>query len=643
MAIEIMPRVAIQPVRSQTGGVEGRVVPMQDQTGATLRAVGEGAQDLGRAVTAAADTFQDQEDVAQSLRMRNLYDADVETIMNDPETGFLSTVGMDANKDRRKQSFDQLKAAREKVMKLAQNDVQRLNFSEHADRSDQESNGRANLHQEREVRNFRAGETKVAADLGIQRAIQLVGTDEGDIAAAGAMRDMEALADLYGWPKGSAQRAKLMQGATDALHAGVIDQYAQDPMTAPQARAYLDANRGAMSLQASTYAANKVRTATIGSEAAMAAGVAMSAAIDAKSTEMAKQGRSAPTEFDTLAMFDDAEAKIGAQSLPQEVKDAALDRLRGERQQMLRQNAQRSVSALNDAATWLAADDGRSLAKMMTERPDLAAAIQGDDMAKLRKFDADSRRMQTAPAAYAEAWALTDDELRGKSAEQLVHRFWGALDDGDMNSLMARHRVANGKGSDKDRKILSEEDRVQEAFFRASGIARGSLDDVGKQRLYLFKERVQKRLDGRGDLTDQQFQEVLDNAVLDKGFISEWFGDSATNFTTILPDEQAEAYVQSGGENIFATQAGRTDRASVPSVGAEIGDRIVPSEREKIVFALQRAGRPVTEQAIADAWMAQRARVQQQTGIVKPIVPPMNPMTSMDEFARRQQGLGAGK
>lgn len=283
---------------------------------------------------------------------------------------------------------------------------------------------------------------------------------------------------------------------------------------------------------------------------------------------------------------------------------------------MLRQNAQRAVSALNDAAAWLTETGGRSIASMQQERPDLYAALaDSDEMGKLQKFEANRMHQVTGYKAYADAWAMTDEQLRGMSAEEVARRFWGSIDEGDMNSLMARHRAANGKANNKDRKILSEEDRIQEAFFKASGLPRASLDDTGKQRLYLFKERVQAKLDGRGELSDAEFQKVLDEAVMDKAFIPrddlwiDWLdSDEPINVSTALPDELGEAAVSSGGETVFLTQMGRTDRTSVPSVGADVGDRIASSEREIIVSELRAAGLRVTEQAIADEWAARKSR-----------------------------------
>lgn len=261
MSFQLTPSVGQEPSRSQTGGVTGRVEPVRDATAGTLLAIGGGLQDLGQATTSAAAVYQGEVDKAQSLRHRNLFATEADSVLQDPESGFLTTVGANANADRRKQAFDRLKAKRKSIEALAQNDMQRANFAEYADRIEAEAGTQADVHQTRQVRTFRAGETKVSADRGIQRAIQFVGTDEGEIAKMEAMRDLDTAADLYGWPKDSAQRAKLKQDAVDDLHAGVIDQYTQDPQGAPIAAVYLSQHRGEMSPSALSKSVDDVRRA----------------------------------------------------------------------------------------------------------------------------------------------------------------------------------------------------------------------------------------------------------------------------------------------------------------------------------------------------------------------------------------------
>jgi len=261
MAIRIMPSVATQPMQSQAGGINGRVEPVRDASSGAISAIGTGMQQLGQSVTSAADQYQDNIDVAQSLRMRNLFSADVDAEMQDPQKGFLSTVGKDANNDRRKQSFERIAEKRRKIEALAQNETQRLNFTAYADRQDMESRQRANIHQERESKHFLAGELKVAAERDIERAATLEGTDQGKAAMLTAMESINKRADLFGLSADSAQRAAMVQGGKDAIYMMRIDMLTQDPMNAPQAAKYLAENRDKMSQGVLIKATDSVRGA----------------------------------------------------------------------------------------------------------------------------------------------------------------------------------------------------------------------------------------------------------------------------------------------------------------------------------------------------------------------------------------------
>lgn len=268
MAIEIRPQVMQDPVPSQTGRTAGRVVPVQDSSGGNLRALGEGATDLGRALTVMADRYQDHVDRAQAHRMRNLYDAEVEKERWAPGSGFLTTTGIDANPERRKQHEERLRQQRQKIAALGQNEAQRQSFTEYADRTDAESSLRADIHMVREARNYEAGETKVSAERRIEGAIGLAGTEEGAVRREEARRDLDRLADLYGWAKDSSQRAQLHQDANDTYHGGVL-QRILDAKQVPMAEAYLRANDGEMSPAARSKAEKEVarRSALIADEA----------------------------------------------------------------------------------------------------------------------------------------------------------------------------------------------------------------------------------------------------------------------------------------------------------------------------------------------------------------------------------------
>jgi hypothetical protein len=245
MAIELIPRARIQPVQSQTGGVDARVVPMQDRSAGNLLAIGQGTQDLGRALTVLADRKQDNIDRGVSLDSRNVYSTDAKNEMAGPN-GFMHTLGKDANDDRWKQHKERLRLSRQKIEKTLQNDAQRLNFKEHADRLELELGAQAAYHQVVESQKFAAGSTQADADQKIDRAIDFAGTEEGDVAHAEAMAGYDKWAELIGLPADDPIVLQKKQKANDRLHATVIDRL--NILGKPDmASTYFNLNKGAIS------------------------------------------------------------------------------------------------------------------------------------------------------------------------------------------------------------------------------------------------------------------------------------------------------------------------------------------------------------------------------------------------------------
>lgn len=255
MATRIMPQAAIEPVRSQTGGVDARVEPVRDQSAGSLLAVGEGLTDVGRAVTVAADRAQDQVDIGMSLHLNGLYTEEDENEMDSPGTtrpdgtvippGFMTTQGKDATPERWKKSQERLRQKRQKLEAMAQNNTQKQNFAEHADRIDARSRSRANAHNVQEARVFESGERKAAADAGIREAIKFAGTEEGELARMTAMQHYDKWGELTGMPPSQLKNEK--QKATDSYHVGVVGRIVEEANNPPMAKLYFDRFKGEMS------------------------------------------------------------------------------------------------------------------------------------------------------------------------------------------------------------------------------------------------------------------------------------------------------------------------------------------------------------------------------------------------------------
>ena len=441
-------------MQSQAGRLNARVEPVQNASGGAISAIGGGMQRLGQAVTAAADQYQDNIDVAQSLRMRNLYTAEVESAMQDPQGGFLTTVGAGANKESRERSFKRITEQRKKIEALGQNEIQRLNFTSYADRQDMQARQRADIHQEREAKTFLAGETSTAAQQGLQRSITLVGTEEGDIAFAEAMKGVNKLADIYGFPADSAQRMAMVQGALDKKHSGSIEMLTQDPSGALEAAGYLAKHRNEMSPGVLSKSIDDVRRAMSVVQKGAIAAQSTSLAMDIAESTRPTYRTSGPVvmemrgEIDIDALVPTARKRLDAMfqagEVSAEVRDATLQRVAAdyESRSKLRDTTEKDAldEAMVEAQSRRVGYAGLSpQAQQKLDASPLARAkfdlkvMQGDNLvttargtqALLLMPDAELDKIQTE----AELYRLFDHEMAPKEMGEMRKR-WMALKTG---------------------------------------------------------------------------------------------------------------------------------------------------------------------------------------------------------------------
>lgn len=599
MAIRIMPQARIEPVRSQTGGASGSVEPVRGGAGVSNRLLSEGLQDVGRAATVAADRYQDEVDRTMSERMRNLYDAEAEKEMADPQGGFLTTVGMHAaDPERRKQTFDRLRATRQRIEGMAQNGAQNANFAEHANRVDEQSVALADRHQAREMRTWKAGETRVAAETGIKRGIQFFGTEEGEVQVAVAMKKLEEWGKLVGY--GPEQIEQEKQQAKDALHAGRIDQLVSNNFPA-QAHAYFQDMRGDMTPDAAARASRYVERAVLDHVSRNVAQGAFAQAEQERRSMVATSGAypigTQPSDVD----LDAADAEWISQrvysivdenqSLTPDQRAASTQRIAFVQRRQDEVRAGRKNTVRSQSEQWLM---DNQLARASDLPPQLFVPAQRMGLLPgLDDFATNKRRM-TKTATYDHLRSMTNAELSELSDQQFEAMFRGGLDNTDYAYGKSLHRVATGQSDSGDADAVTWRDKL-EKFSRDLKVLPESGTASGPQKAadYALRREIQKRLDARAakltggkKLTDEDRQQVLDEAARDKAFVDRSFmvGDTVQNVIAMTPEQMRDAYVQVAGEDIYLRD-------------------IPDAERQKIIESLQARGRPVSQQAIAELWV----------------------------------------
>ena len=584
MAIETFPRAQLQPVRSQTGGAQGSVEPVRDVTGQQMQRIGQGMQALGESITNVADSYQDQLDLATSARSVNLMADEIRMAMEDPQGGYLNALGMQAGPERRKQTFDQLQKARGRIEGLLQNETQRLNFKMQADRMMLSAATEADRHQEKQVRVYRAGETKQSIDTQIGEAIKLAGTDDGEVAKLSALRDADALADLYGWEKDSVQRSALRTETTTKLHSGVIDKYLAAGRS-DLARGYLSSiPKGEMDEQQMTRAQAAVRTSTVADESTRAA----FAYVD----QAKKRGGSLEQQFKYATEIADYSFKGG--KITAEMRDATIARIGAEFRRMDDADAARTNDAMTTATKWLSDNPMASITEMAKWDPQAYAAIvEAGQLPALQGYAA-NRRFVTEPKAFAEMMDLPASYFAGKTTGQLVRDWRGRLDDQDLRLLLTRAGQARGGSASKnDGVALTRTQRIVESYYKATGASRSEkMSDSQEADLYKWRSEIQKRIDDEPqEIDDDRLQQIIDEVEMDRVFLRsttmgmDWLsGDPIKANALLTNEERYRAYV--------STPNGPVSIGKVPDV-----------ERQQIKEALRAKGRPVTEANIVMAWM----------------------------------------
>ena len=95
----------------------------------------------------------------------------------------------------------------------------------------------------------------------------------------------------------------------------------------------------------------------------------------------------------------------------------------------------------------------------------------------------------------------------------------------------------------------------------------------------------QADLGGKRKANSQELQQIVDRTMLDKAYIPEWGRDPQVPIALMAPEQLQKAYVTVAGADIALSQ--------IPS-----------NQRALIASKLQARGIAVTEQQIAELWVA---------------------------------------
>jgi len=227
----------------------------------------------------------------------------------------------------------------------------------------------------------------------------------------------------------------------------------------------------------------------------------------------------------------------------------------------------------------------------------MRAALPGNKLSTVMDFAdkvAKSGGAVHSPEAWAGILSLPREQLANMTPLDFYQQFRPVLDDAHLEKGYALIADAQGAATDKHLEIITTASRVKDA-----AIVAGLLPESGKpdkdelRRFSQFERAVDERvrrfeqtdLAGKRKANSEELQRIIDATLLDTVKVSEWGRDPSRTVAVLTPDELENAYVTVDGDDIKLTD-------------------IPTSQRALIASKLQARGLPITEQRIAELWVA---------------------------------------
>ena len=257
---------------------------------------------------------------------------------------------------------------------------------------------------------------------------------------------------------------------------------------------------------------------------------------------------------------------------------------------------QATDEALDTAYRGLYANGGNMGALPVSVR----AMIPGDKLSAVMGFADTVRKSGGAvhnPEAWAQVLSMPRESLAAMSPIEFFREFRPHLDDAHLEKGYALLNDARGEvGTDaKHLEVITTANRVKKAAIDAGLLpAAGKANDNEVKAFAQFERLVDDRvrqfeatdLQGKRKANSAELQQIIDGTLMDKVFVSRtgWI-DREVIAGLAAPEDLTRAYVNVGGQEVRVAQ-------------------IPANQRAVIASKLQGRGLPVTEQRIAELWVA---------------------------------------
>lgn len=274
-----------------------------------------------------------------------------------------------------------------------------------------------------------------------------------------------------------------------------------------------------------------------------------------------------------------------------DVRDATLTRLEHNYQVQKTQEAEGDKALLGASYDWLIKNPSASVLDLP---PNLYGwAKQRGYLDDLATFARNGGRYQNDPQAWADIMSMDKATLRDMTPTDFYNRYRGKLDDGHLEKGYALIASANGSAGKDHLEIMTPLEMVKNAAQKAGVLPYNGKPSENQAKAFdTFSTEIDKRvaafeqgnLQGKRKATQEELQQIIDRTLMDKVYVDSWGFDPQKPLAVVNQDDQGNAYVKVGSEDIKL--------ASIPA-----------TQRALIVSKLQARNIPVTEQTVAELWV----------------------------------------
>lgn len=577
--IPVLPTVEMNAGQAGTFSAP-EVRPMENFAPKQMVAMGEATLKAGLSAMKIADQIQTELDDAKTKELDMAFADRIRENLYNAESGYMNSIGKSAV-DRRQATEEAMNKSRQEIEQSLQNDVQRMMFRQIADKRMLAARTEMDQHALKQLKVYNVGESKARIDNLLDDAVVnannwAVPGSQYQVFSKAMKSEVTNLARLSGIAEGSEQYRQLEREATTKLHSTVIANFiAQEN---PQmAEAYLKDHKGEIDKEQLDNITTAVRNAkeTLGvKEESLRLSFELKGPLNQQISNLDQ-------------MFKDG--KITAS-----VRDATLQRIEHNDSVRRAQQGEYEKNLIGNAQEWLLKNPDKSILDMPTAMYN--GLRNSGHLGSMISF-AKAGRYVTDPKAMQEIMNLTPDQLGRMTDSEFYAKYRGRLDDQDLNYGLARLNSAKGTATTQHLEIISTADRVERAAIEmgilpSTGAKKASADQTKafdtfradvNQRVMVYEQSV---LGGKRKANNEELQQVLDTVIKDKAIVPRtlWF-DKGKPVSQLTTEEMKRAYVTVGAEQV--------PLASIPV-----------AQRKIIIQKLNDRRLPVTEQAIADLWVA---------------------------------------